>query len=94
MPRVRELTETALRTVVADRQRGRRRFADIADALRDACDAAREDGLHAEQLLVIVKDCWHRLPDTQVLEHRAAAEMLADVVGTCIRQFYRQELER
>jgi hypothetical protein len=90
-PRIREITQAALRTVVADRQRGYRRSAAIADGLRGACDAARASGLHAEQLLVIVKDCWHQLPDTQVLDHAASADMLTDVVGMCIRQFYRQE---
>ena len=91
--RIQDLARAALRASIADRRAGRDHPELLADRLRGACDAAREQGLHAEELLIIVKQCWLHLSDTRVLERHAADEALESIVATCIREFYRPGLE-
>lgn len=61
----------------------------LTDAIRDLSVEARERGIHAEQLLVLLKDLWFGLPQI-----RSAApgdqrpEMLQRAVTLCIREYY------
>ena len=84
-----DLTRIVLRRALADLRSGCRPDGNIAEGLRDVCDAAREQGLHAEELLVILKQSWWRLPDAQSLNHRDVAATLEQVVTMCIEEFYR-----
>lgn len=58
-------------------------------ALRSLTTEAREKQVHAEQLLVVLKDVWYGLP--QVREAPAGDaqnNLLQRVVTQCIRQYY------
>ena len=84
-----DLTQLALRRVLADFRSGHRPDANVAAGLREACDAARKNGLRAEEMLLIVKQTWWHLSDTQVLIHRDAVAALDEVITLCIKEFYR-----
>src|SRR3954465_5608825 len=58
---VRDLARLALGHVVTDPRTGQAPNENLAQALRAPCDAARAQGLQAEELLVIVKDSWRHL---------------------------------
>jgi hypothetical protein len=58
-------------------------------ALNLVCTLARRDELHAEQLLVALKDAWRRLPEVQSAPRTDADVTLACVVTHCIEEFYR-----
>jgi hypothetical protein len=59
--------------------------------LRSACARAREAGLHAEDLIVILKDVWRELPDVQKMERAESNNTLAHIVSSCIEEFYTGE---
>ena len=61
---------------------------DLRLALRDACDRARNDGLRAEELLLVLKDAWRELPERRGLPRVDPDEALARVVTACIDEFY------
>jgi len=88
---VRDLTQVVLHGVLDDLHSGRRLEKRIADGLRQTCDAAREHGLRAEELLVILKQSWHHLADTQFADRHDADATLSHLVTKCIREFYRPE---
>jgi hypothetical protein len=64
-----------------------------ADGLRDllcrATEEAREKGIRAEQLLIILKDIWYSLPEV-VNAPSADVEtaLLQELVSRCIHEYY------
>lgn len=64
----------------------------IRRAVRPMCDDARRSGLHAEQLLIVVKSAWASLPEAQTLSVTGRRrDLLTDVIRICIDEFYRTE---
>ena len=62
---------------------------DLRLALRDACDRARNAGLRAEQLLLVLKEAWYELSERQrLLGVDADSAALARVVTACIEEYY------
>jgi hypothetical protein len=64
--------------------------ADIAalqPALRAVAAEAREKKVQAEQLLVLLKEVWFRLPNTQSTDGDGQVH-LQRVVTLCIREYY------
>ena len=61
----------------------------LQQALLRMSREARDKSLHAEQLLVILKDTWGALPEvramTDTTEH---ARLLQRVVTMCIKEYY------
>ena len=53
-----------------------------------AAEEARERGIRAEQLLVIMKDVWHSLPALQQGDSERQTELLQELISHCIRQYY------
>ena len=55
---------------------------------RVACEA-RENRIHAEQLLVMLKDVWFSLPEVgSSRDHEIQDRLLQRVVTLCIREYY------
>lgn len=62
---------------------------ELKGLLRTLAEQARERGLHAEQLLIALKDVWYGLPnlpgrpgtDTQT-------ELLQQLIARCIQEYY------
>jgi hypothetical protein len=75
------------RSVEADREQAMHQ-------LRGACVHAREAGLMAEDLIVILKDVWYALPDVRKLERTNSNNTLAHIVSACIEEFYATEVNR
>jgi len=90
--RLHNLTRAALTRIARDR-RHRRNPSAVAASLRTVCNAAHEQGLHAEQLVILVKQDWHHLSETQRLNRLEADAMLAGIVSTCIKEFFHAELQ-
>ena len=62
--------------------------AGIRETLRDVCAAAHARGLHAEQVLVILKEAWRSLPDGRDTIQPDADAALGRVVSLCISEYY------
>ena len=58
------------------------------EAMRAVCQNARSCGLRVEQLLVVLKDSWRRLPEAKRLDRYESDELLARVIRDCIEAFY------
>jgi hypothetical protein len=50
---------------------------------------ARVASLHAEHVLIVVKDTWAILPEVNALrDARHRAELLSHVVALCLNEYY------
>lgn len=58
-------------------------------AMNRVCELARRDELRIEQLLVLMKDAWRRMPEVQSVSRLDADLALASVITYCIQEFYR-----
>ena len=104
--RVRQITRHVLRAIHSDVRYGAS-SPGVREGVREACDTARACGLHVEELLVIVKQCWRDVSDAEFLEAGGASsadvfapsfgkqartdEALTEVITMCIREFYRPD---
>ena len=59
--------------------------------LRHVCDCAHEQGLRAEQLLIVVKAAWRELPESRETARFDEQEALAHVLTRCIEAYYTRE---
>jgi hypothetical protein len=102
--KVRGLTRLVLWRVLTDLGADRRPDENVTLGIREACDAARTHGFHAEDLLILVKESWRELSDTQFVarhddragkaHHEAQLrrdEALNAIISMCIREFYRPD---
>lgn len=60
----------------------------IQPALARVAAEARELRVHAEQLLVLLKDIWYGLPAMREIDVEKQAQMLQRIVTLCIREYY------
>lgn len=88
----RQLSAEAIARLEAALQRYLQSGSDVSDlqaAIRALSSEARAQSIHAEQILVLLKDLWFGLPQI-----RSAApgdtqpEMLQRAVTLCIREYY------
>jgi hypothetical protein len=89
--KIRDLTTRMLREVAWDRRHGRKPDGNQIEELREVCNAAREQGLHAEDLLIIIKQSWTQLTEAQLLERLDADETLSHVITRAIVELYRAD---
>jgi hypothetical protein len=80
---VAELT-TALRRYTANESD----IEGLQPALHLVASEARERKVHAEQLLVLLKDVWFSLPRVRADSVDGQQQMLQRVVTLCIREYY------
>lgn len=66
--------------------------AELKELLLQACRTAQQSGLHAEQLVILLKDAWTRTPAAPRRHGRDAEEAFARLVTLSIDEFYRMEL--
>lgn len=57
-------------------------------AFRDSCALARARGVRAEQLILMIRDGWHRLPELRGVSRVDADVTRARVVTLCIQEYY------
>ena len=87
---IREMTRRALRSALRADGRGDARSDEGRLALRQACEAAHGRGLHAEELLILLKREWRNLPEVRRGDRVEGEAALARVVSRCIHEFYRR----
>lgn len=62
---------------------------ELRDALVRMSAEARDKELHAEQLLVLLKDTWHSLPEVRAMtDTTEQVRLLQRVVTMCIKEYY------
>jgi len=90
MSRVRlpEASDGALLRALRGAARGDASSREIQTAIESVCADAREQGIAAEQLLIILKERWRELPEAQRLLRRDADETRARLITICIDAYY------
>jgi len=58
-------------------------------ALDEVCEMARRDELRVEQLLILLKDAWKRLPEVRQASRLDADFTLTRVITHCIKSYFR-----
>lgn len=62
---------------------------DLHEVLCRAAEEARAKGIHAERLLVILKDVWHGLPRVSGASSTdAETVLLQELISRCIQEYY------
>ncbi len=62
---------------------------ELREALCRAADEARQKGIHAERLLVLLKDIWYALPPIAgASSHDTSHVLLQELVSRCIHEYY------
>ena len=92
--RIARMTDDLLRRALWADARGLAPDRDLQRALRQLCTEARDQGLRAEQLLVLMKSRWRQVPEARRASRDAADGMFAVVVTLCIREYYASECYR
>ena len=61
----------------------------LTEGLVLLADEARDKHILAEQLLIVLKDLWHSLPEVRALtDARQQARLLERVISMCIKEYY------
>jgi hypothetical protein len=61
---------------------------EVRELLARACDTARENGLRAEHLLLVLKESWRELPEMRCLNRSEAEDALSRTITLCIEEYY------
>lgn len=88
-PRLETETLDSLRSVM-DRalQRGNHGN-ELQDVLTRAAAEARNKAIPPEQLLIIMKDLWHSLPELRrTTDSERQTELLQELISRCIERYY------
>lgn len=88
-PRLEADTLDALRAVMQRAMRRGDHGQELQDVLTRTAAEARTKNIHAEQLLVTMKELWFSLPDVRGAgdSHRQT-ELLQELISRCITQYY------
>jgi hypothetical protein len=88
-PRLEADTLEALRDVMERAMRRGDHGQELQDVLTRAAAEARTKDIHAEQLLVIMKELWYSLPDLRTATgDDRQSELLQQLISRCISQYY------
>lgn len=86
---LRQLADRVLRRALRLDARGAGELdVEMGVALRQLCEVARERGVHAEQLLVVLKESWRGLPETRLVMRRDTTQVLGRVISKCVVAYY------
>jgi hypothetical protein len=78
----------ALRSALDEYLACGREVASLQPTLRRIAGEAREKKIHAEQLLVLLKDVWYALPQMSKPGSEPQNIQLQRVITLCIREYY------
>jgi hypothetical protein len=87
--RLRSLCGAALRRALLADASPAATMRGVRPILADACREAHARGLHAEQLLVMLKSAWFEVPKGGNLSRFESDGVLTRVVTLCIDEYYR-----
>jgi hypothetical protein len=60
----------------------------LQDAMRDLCSAARQQGMRAEELIVLFKKTWSERPELRGMSREETGRLFDSVVTMCVDEFY------
>ena len=78
----------ALRSALEEYLANGHEIASLQPALRRIAVEAREKKIHAEQVLVLLKDVWFALPQISRPGNEPQLPLLQRVITLCIREYY------
>jgi hypothetical protein len=78
----------ALRSALEEYLASGREIASLQPTLRRIAVEAHEKKIHAEQLLVLLKDAWYALPQMGRAGTEPQNILLQRVITLCIREYY------
>jgi hypothetical protein len=81
-------TLDALRSVMQRAMRNGGHEQELQSVLARAAAEARDKNIHAEQLLVIMKELWFSLPDLRTDDSDRQTKLLQELITRCITQYY------
>lgn len=82
-------TVAALRTALTRSLAAGTHGDELKDLLRTLAVQARERGLHAEQLLLVLKDVWYEMPElTGRPGNDVQTQLLQQLIARCIQEYY------
>ena len=87
--RLDDATVAAVRDALRDYLASDADPAALREALRGMSAEARQKGVRAEQLLVLLKEAWNTIPEVRAMtDARAQSHQLQRVVTMCIKEYY------
>jgi len=88
-PQLESETAEALRAVMDRAVRRGNHTDELHDILRRVSAEAREKGIQAEQLLIIMKELWYSLPELRrVADNDRQVALLQELISRCIDRYY------
>lgn len=82
-------TVAALRTALAQSAAQGNHADDLRQLLCHAAEEAREKGIQAERLLIILKDIWYSLPEVvNAPSTDVENTLLQELISRCIQEYY------
>ena len=88
-PRLEASTVDALRSILGRSIQQGNHDDDLHGALCRAAAEARQKGIQAEQLLVILKDLWYSLPQlARASSPGIHTALLRELISRCIHEYY------
>ena len=88
-PRLEAETLDALRVVMQRAIHRGDHPRELQDVLARTAAEAREKHIQAEQLLIMLKELWHSLPELRSVEDSDRQnELLQELISRCIAQYY------
>lgn len=64
------------------------RSLDLQQAMRALCAEARQQGMRAEELIVLFKKTWAERPELQSLSREETGRLFDAMVSMCVEEFY------
>jgi hypothetical protein len=61
---------------------------DLRELLCRTAEEAREKGIQAERLLIILKEIWYSLPGVASASTDVEQSLLQDLISRCIHEYY------
>lgn len=88
-PQLESDTLDSLRTVMDRAVRRGNHGNELQDVLTRAATEAREKSIPPEQLLIIMKELWHSLPELRrATDSERQTELLQELISRCIERYY------
>ena len=88
-PQLEASTTDALRAILGQAVRKGNHTDELRDTLCTVAAEARQKGIQAEQLLVILKDLWYSLPELSRASNPGAhTALLRELISRCIQEYY------
>lgn len=62
--------------------------AELQVTMRELCAAARQQGLRAEELIVLFKKTWAERPELRTMSREETGQVFDAVVTLCVEEYY------